>query len=176
MIYLVIKTDCNFLTLPSKKIIPVIIACIVAGGTITYAATFNNNDVHAQQTAAHLLVDTSKTTIPVSDDVWQNTLATVEPGSQQLVITATTTPTVPLNSTQLMAHNLISSYLSLKQQNNGTLSDADQQDLAQQIVTNSAYNQLSTASSTSYFSNDIKITTDDNDAAVRAYGNAVATA
>jgi len=197
--------------LPSKKIIPILLACIVAVGSIIFALTYQKKEpeikkfddiavVSGAQSVKNQILDIDTDLDGLKD--WEETLwgtlvenkdsdqdgttdgAEVAQGrnpsvkgpndrvSQNQVpknLAQNKTETENISTTDIIARELFSNYMNLKQQGKEITPEMEAE-LAERLVVTS---RLAQGTVKVYFKRDLKIGTNDSQDAKRAYGNAM---
>lgn len=156
--------------LPSKKILPVFLACVIAGGGVAVAAAYKT----PAQPDPRLIVETPQTQTPTfpNDDSWKKTLAVVATSTDASTDDASSTDSAASTTlTESISKELLSSYLE-QTQNGGQVTDDFENNLVNKLVDDSS-NSVAATNAKVYTADDIKVSNNNSIAAIRLYGNAL---
>lgn len=163
------------LTLPSKKVTYLAIACFAAAGAIGFAVKYSPKDQEVGPSVAALTVVSEPMTdssLSTSEEFkkWQETLTAIEPSSKK----STTTP-VKLTATERLAQDLFSTYAGIKQ-SGGEITPEMQEQIARNLVTKSQLtSDYGFIDAKVYSIDDIVVTNTNSNVAFKNYGTAVGT-
>jgi hypothetical protein len=160
-------------TLPSKKNIPIIIACLIAGGGIIFAAIYSGTSAPKTGTLTVVKNDTESNTptnlITTTSDDWKKQFSAAHMYTSSSTLATQSTKVATNTLTNQVAQTLFTNYLNLK--NSGKTITTDMQNqIVEQTLSNTNFGTTQAPVYTQY---NITITQDISNAALRTYANAM---